>query len=236
MARLLTLDIDEFSYPGSTGVVLASVRLALEKGELVGVMGQNGSGKTTLLNLCAGELGGGGVQRKATFGDRDVSFVLQDYRASLFPWKTALANICLPARLRGEPPAAAEEDARRVAAAFRLHFDLRKRPSRLSGGEQQKVCVLRSLLEQPRVLIMDEPTSAMDYGSRLFFMRALRAELKKRGTSALLVSHSTEEALLFCDRLLVLSANGTLARELDDCQSSASYLANLKAVHDCFLD
>ena len=137
--------------------------------------------------------------------------------------------------LRGESRSEAARAAAELAAELTLPPDLERYPGQLSGGELQKLCVARALLERPRLLLLDESFSAMDYKSRLGFLQRLRKRLLATATSALLVSHSAEEAFLFCDRLLLMSGTGVIAAEIADCQSKSAYLSNLERVHAHFL-
>lgn len=231
----LSLDIKSFSFLPEGSPVLKDISFSINAGELVGVMGANGSGKSTFLYLCAGELSAQQVKRKIASGLNEIAFVYQDYRQSLFPWKTAISNICLPGIIRGQNKDDVRKKADELIKNFELEFDLNKLPSHLSGGEQQKISVLRSLLELPKLFLMDEPCSAMDYVSRLIFLKNLRKQLKVRKTATIMVSHSAEEAFLFCDRLILFSDEGTIADAISDCQSQENYLQNIRKVHEHFL-
>jgi NitT/TauT family transport system ATP-binding protein len=233
--EILSMHVEEFAYAPEAPPLLANLDLVIGQSELVGVMGPNGSGKSTLLYLVSGEISSQMVQRRLGCDESNISFVYQDYRHTLFPWKTASSNISLPGRLRGAS-SESESSIKTLVESFEISFDLGKRPFELSGGEQQKVCVIRALIEDPRLLLMDEPCSAMDYGSRLIFLRNLRTRLKDRGTACVLVSHSAEDAFVFCDRLLLLSKTGTIADMITGCPNPGTYTANIERVHAHFLE
>jgi len=234
MPSLLTIEIDRFTYNQATPGVLEGFRLGIGDGELVGLMGANGCGKSTLLQILAGDLPLAHGRMESRVGPERISFIYQDYRRSLFPWMSAAENIRLPLRIRGDL-APAEALVANLKAEFGLGYDLGKLPRLLSGGEQQKICVLRALVESPRLLLMDEVCSAMDYASRLHFLSTLRKRLKSEGTSALMVSHSAEETMLFADRVVLLAPGGRNAFEILDCQHKDDYLNHLNAIHTHFL-
>lgn len=235
MSELISLNIKSFSYDEDSLPVFQNFSFAIREGELLGVMGRNGCGKSTLLYLFSGELKGNEVELTTALGDEHIGFVFQDYRQSLFPWKTAIANICLPQKIKGIPEAQYMSKAHRLIQLFKVEFDLKKLPMKLSGGEQQKICIIRSLIESPKLFLMDEPCSAMDYGSRMIFLHNLRSELKSLRTAAVFTSHSAEDAFIFCDRLIILADDGQIAKEISDCQHSEKYYENLNEVHSYFL-
>lgn len=234
MPSLLSIEIGRFTYDGADTGILEGLKFTLEAGELVGLMGPNGCGKSTLLHLVAGDLPLRHGHIHTSLSPHEISFIYQDYRRSLFPWMSARENIRLPLRIRGANGTALSriDD---LTQEFALSYDLDRLPRLLSGGEQQKICVLRALVESPRVLLMDEVCSAMDYASRLHFLGTLRKRLKSSGTGAIMVSHSAEETLLFADRVVLLAPRGASSRELRDCQNADEYLNHIHAIHAHFL-
>lgn len=234
MPTFFRAEIDRFAYERSNTAILNDFRLEIEGGELVGLMGPNGCGKSTLLHLIARDIPLVNGRFGGSIGAGDISFIYQDYRKSLFPWKSAYENIRLPLRIRGEN-GQTEEKIALLQREFALEYDMGKLPRLLSGGEQQKICVLRALVESPKLLLMDESCSAMDYSSRLHFLTTLRKRLKSQKVAALFVSHSAEETLLFADRVVLLSARGALAAELTDCQSEEKFANHINTIHAHFL-
>ena len=235
MTPFCRAEIDHFAYDGAETSILDGVRLEIEEGKLVGLMGPNGCGKSTLLQLIAGDLPLQHGRLTGRIGTGEISFIYQDYRRSLFPWKSAYENIRLPLRIRGGK-AQSEGLIELLKQEFALGYDLRKLPRFLSGGEQQKICVLRALVESPKLLLMDESCSAMDYSSRLHFLKTLRKRLKRDKVAALCVSHSAEETLLFADRVLLLSSKGALAEELTECQCKEKFAQHINTIHARFLE
>ncbi|HZF07600.1 MAG TPA: ABC transporter ATP-binding protein [Thermoanaerobaculia bacterium] len=192
------------------------ISLDLREGETTVVIGPSGSGKSTLLRLLAGLLhprtGAVRFDGRDMVGvpteKRDVGVVFQSY--ALFPHLTVRQNIAFgltTARYRrqGHTPAEVDRRVAETAALLALEALLDRRPTELSGGEQQRVAVARALAPRPALLLFDEPLSALDARLR----RTVRADLSRLlaslGTTVLYVTHDQEEALLLADHLVVLN-------------------------------
>ncbi|MDR7434471.1 MAG: ABC transporter ATP-binding protein [Armatimonadota bacterium] len=192
-------------------VALDEVTLSIERGEFFTLLGPSGCGKTTLLRIVAGfeTPDRGSVQLEGEEitevppNRRNMGMVFQAY--SLFPNMTAEENVEFGLRVRGWPAA---ERARRVAELFDLIglSAARKRyPFQLSGGEQQRVALARALAIEPKVLLLDEPLSALDAKIRVQLREEIRAIQKRLGITTLYVTHDQEEAMAISDRVAVLS-------------------------------
>ena len=188
-----------------TRTVLDRLDLTLRPGEFVAMLGRSGSGKSTLLRALAGldhDAGGEG----ALSAPDHVSVVFQDAR--LLPWKRVLANVRL-----GLSGADAEERARTALDEVGLAGREDAWPVELSGGEQQRVSLARSLVREPELLLADEPFGALDALTRAR-MHALLARLYERHRPAvLLVTHDVDEAIALADRVVVLDG-GRIAADL----------------------
>ncbi|WP_020573942.1 ABC transporter ATP-binding protein [Actinopolymorpha alba] len=177
--------------------VLDRVDLTIEPGEFVALLGRSGSGKSTLLRALA-ELD----HDVAGEGDIDVpenrSVVFQDSR--LLPWARVLPNVVLG--LSGGPGAR----QRGVAALAEVGLAGRERawPTELSGGEQQRVALARSLVREPELLLADEPFGALDALTRIRMHGLLRELCERHRPAVLLVTHDVDEAVVLADRVLVL--------------------------------
>ena len=192
------------------------VDLRVEPGSVVAVLGPNGAGKTTLLRALAGllPLDAGRIALDGTTLDepsrgifvvpeqRPLGVVFQDYL--LFPHLDATANVAFGLRCRGVPRRNADTAARRWLERVGLGAHAHALPGRLSGGQQQRVALVRALAVEPRVLLLDEPLSALDVGTRGELRRELRALLDEFGGVRLLVTHDPLEARALADRLVIL--------------------------------
>ena len=192
-------------------VALNGVTVSVEQGEFFTLLGPSGCGKTTLLRIIAGfeepDEGEVSLEGQDITGlpphRRDMGMVFQSY--SLFPNMTAEENVEFGLRIRRRPP---QERARRVAELFELIglAHARKRyPYQLSGGEQQRVALARALAVEPRVLLLDEPLSALDAKIRVQLREEIRAIQTRLRITTVYVTHDQEEALAISDRVAVFS-------------------------------
>jgi thiamine transport system ATP-binding protein len=203
---MLTLDDLSVAYDGVPAVVEAS--LALEDGQVLAVLGPSGSGKSTLLRAVAGlepvaagrVLWDGGDLAGVPTHKRGFALMFQD--GQLFGHLTVARNVGYALRLRRTPNAAAR--VRELLALVGLEGYADRLPATLSGGERQRVALARSLAVQPRLLLLDEPLSALDAGLRERLANDLRDILRAAGTTALMVTHDQEEAFTVADRLAVM--------------------------------
>jgi len=188
-----------------------NVSLAIRKGEFVSLLGPSGSGKSTVLNMIAtllpatsGEILLDGKPLTPGRPDRTVGYVYQ--KDTLFPWRTVQENVGYGLELAGMP---VSERRRRVAAAL-AEVGLAEfgsfYPSSLSGGMRQRVSLLRTLIMEPQILLMDEPFGALDTHTKLDMHRIL-LDLWERGRQTVVfVTHDLGEALTLSDRIILLSA------------------------------
>jgi molybdate transport system ATP-binding protein len=201
-----------------------TVSLAAAPGEVLGVLGPNGSGKTTLLSAVAGltpvsaghiTLAGQVVDDAdaGTFveaSSRPVGFVFQNYR--LFPHLTVAENVSFSPRARGLGRQAARSAAAHWLGRLGLAGLAGRKPAELSGGQAQRVALARALAGEPALLLLDEPLSALDAGTRLDVQAELKRHLADFTGPCLLVTHDPLEALVLADRLVVLE-DGRIVQE-----------------------
>jgi NitT/TauT family transport system ATP-binding protein len=184
----------------------------------VGIVGRSGAGKSTLLSLVAGleqaDAGRVAVEGATSPRERLARCALMPQRDCLLPWRTALDNAALALENAGLP----RREARRRAAPMFVRLGLagseRLLPAKLAGGMRQRVAFLRTLLADKPVLLLDEPFGALDAITRAELQQWLVDALANEPRTVLLVTHDVEEALLLCDRVLVL-AGGRVAAELE---------------------
>ena len=219
MTTTKILDIDGVRKSYGAVTVLDGIRLSVAAGSRTAIVGPSGSGKTTLLRIIAGfEVPDAGT---VTVGgtclangpdavpahQRGIGFVPQD--GALFPHLTIADNVGfgLPRSLAGR--------TQRIRELMQLvSLDealLRRRPHELSGGQQQRVALARAMAQQPRLMLLDEPFSALDTGLRAATRKAVAALLAQTGITAILVTHDQAEALSFADQVAVMRA-GTLVQ------------------------
>jgi len=203
---VLTVGDLNVTYPGENGGLqaLKGVSFLLYAQEFVCVLGPSGSGKTTLLRVLAGLIKPtGGQVRFAGDQQPKISLVFQD--ANLMPWRTVIENITLPLVLQGASP----DEARARAAEWMDLVGLKgfedAWPGDLSGGMAQRVAIARSLIQDPDLLLLDEPFGALDALTREKMGTELLSLWQARRTTVLMVTHSIAEALLLSDRVLVLT-------------------------------
>jgi ABC-type nitrate/sulfonate/bicarbonate transport system ATPase subunit len=197
--------------------VIDGLSLRVDQHERVGIVGRSGIGKSTLLSLVAGleEPDGGVVSVNGETAPRARlrRCALMPQRDCLLPWRNALDNASLALENRGLP----RREARRQAAPLFRRLGLAGAeslsPAQLSGGMRQRVAFLRTLLAGKEVLLLDEPFGALDAITRAELQEWLAGVLEAEPRTVLLVSHDVEEALLLCERVVVLAA-GRVALEL----------------------
>ncbi|AVT33429.1 MULTISPECIES: ABC transporter ATP-binding protein [unclassified Plantactinospora] len=209
------------TFGGRSGSVEALRRIDLDvaEGEFLAVVGRSGCGKSTLLRLVAGLLPvTEGEIRVAdevvTRPRRDIAMVFQ--RPALLPWRSVLDNVMLPTEIFGWSKAAHRDRARELLSMVGLSEFEKRLPHELSGGMQQRVSLCRALIQQPKVLLMDEPFSALDALTREELSVELQRIHMEHSATIVFVTHSIDEAVLLADRVVVLSPRpGQIRKVLD---------------------
>jgi len=194
----------------ANSTVVKDFNLDVEQGEFVSFLGPSGCGKTTVLRMIAGfeeptagsiVIGGKDVTRLKP-NQRNIGMVFQAY--ALFPNLTVAQNIAFGLKVAGAPKAEIEKRVKEMLSLIKLP-DLGDRyPYQLSGGQQQRVALARALAPKPKVLLLDEPLSALDAKVRVSLREEIRSIQKDLGITTIFVTHDQEEALSISDRIVVM--------------------------------
>ena len=202
------LELDHVTRKFKNTVVLRDMTFAVRDGEIVSILGPSGCGKTTLLNIILGVLSptegrilcDGQDITKVQMRERGFNIVFQDY--ALFPNLDALGNILYG--LCNRPGASSDAEVGDIIDLLDLRPHLKKRISELSGGQKQRVAIARTLVLKPRLLLMDEPLSALDGMIKESIKARILAIARRFRLTTIIVTHDPEEALSLSDRIMIL--------------------------------
>lgn len=208
-----------FVYQSPDGEVeaLRDVSFDVQEGEFCSIVGPSGCGKSTLLSALAGleRLSGGSLEldgEPVCGPSRKVGFMPQ--RDQLFEWRSIWGNVTLGLTVRGENTPQRQGHVRELLKRYGLADFAQKRPSQLSGGMRQRCALIRTLAAQPKVLLLDEPFSALDYQTRLAVSADIYRIIRQEGKTALLVTHDISEAISLSDRVVVLSHRPAVVKSI----------------------
>ena len=198
-------------YPGKEGGIqaLQSIRLTVRPGEFIGILGPSGCGKSTLMRILAGFMPPSSGE--ARMDDRIIQG--PDWRRgvifqepTLYAWLDVRENIAFGLKMRKFPKEERQRLTKEYIELVGLTGFEKSKPYELSGGMKQRVCLARALVNQPDVLLMDEPFGALDALTRRNMQKLTREIREKTGSTVLLVTHDVDEALCLATRILVMSA------------------------------
>jgi spermidine/putrescine transport system ATP-binding protein len=190
--------------------VLKDITLDIKHGEFLTLLGPSGCGKTTLLRLIAGfeqpsvgKIQLDGMQMAGLPADkRPVNTVFQQY--ALFPHMTVAQNVAYGLKIKKVPKAEIQTRVREMLAMVQMEHLANRRPQDLSGGQQQRVAIARAVINRPKLLLLDEPLSALDHKLRLQMQSELKRLQREVGITFVFVTHDQEEALSMSDRIAVM--------------------------------
>ncbi|WP_408608426.1 ABC transporter ATP-binding protein [Caminicella sporogenes] len=190
-------------------MILDGINLKMQRGEIVSVLGPSGSGKTTLLNIILGlvPMDSGSVifdgvdVSNIPMKDRGFNIVFQDY--ALFPNLNAYQNIIYG--LKNRSNLISKEEVKEIIDFLELSFHLTKRIDQLSGGQKQRVALARTLVTKPKVLLLDEPLSALDGVIKETIKEKIKEITKQYNLITIIVTHDPEEALTMSDKVLIIN-------------------------------
>ena len=232
MEELLKLDNVSLTYQSETGETEAVKNLSftVNKGQFIAIIGPSGCGKTTVLSLIdglikptSGKIFFKGSEHVST--TKHIGYMLQ--RDELFAWRTIENNVFLPLEIKKINNKKNKEYAKNLIEKYGLGDFKKAYPSELSGGMRQRVALIRTLVFNPEILLLDEPFSALDYQTRLNVCNDVYSIISKENKTAILVTHDISEAISMADEVLVLSKRPAtiLARHVLDLDKSKSPLA-----------
>ena len=210
MNPILELNDVSYSYHTLDGETkaLSDITFSLAPGEFTAVVGPSGCGKSTLLTLIAGlmkpESGTMTLSGEPlTENSSKIGYMLQ--HDHLFEWRTVYRNVLLGAEINKALTPEIKEKANKLLQQYGLERFARSKPSELSGGMRQRAALIRTLLLEPELLLLDEPFSALDYQTRLTVSDDIGQIIRRSGKTALLVTHDLSEAVSLSDRVIILS-------------------------------
>lgn len=212
------LELKNVSKSFGSNVVLKDISLQIDTGEIVSILGPSGCGKTTLLNVILGltDLTSGQIffdgenLSNVSMKKRGFNIVFQDF--ALFPNLNAYENIVYG--LRNNPQASTMQEVRDLIDLLDLEKHLNKRIDELSGGQKQRVAIARTLVMKPRLLLLDEPLSALDGMIKESIKARIKQIARQFNLTTVIVTHDPEEALSLSDKVLIL--NGGLISQYAD--------------------
>ena len=195
--------------------ILKDINLEIEDGEIVSILGPSGCGKTTLLNLILGitDVDSGDIifngqnLTRVPMENRGFNIVFQDY--ALFPNLNVYQNITYG--LRNKPDISSKEEVEEMISLLGLEEHLTKRIDQLSGGQKQRVALARTMVMKPKILLLDEPLSALDGVIKESIKDKIKTIAKEFNLTTIIVTHDPEEALTLSDRVMIVN-NGTIAQ------------------------
>ena len=199
--------------------VLDDLSFTINERDFVSIIGPSGCGKSTIFNIIAGLLEPDfgtlmyrGEEIESLRGH--VGYMMQ--KDLLFPWRTVLGNVLLGLETRGVDRAKAEDKAREYIKGFGLAGFEDAYPKTLSGGMRQRVALIRTLIMDPDILLLDEPFSALDYQTRLYLEGVLKDAVEKFNKTVILVTHDIDEAVALSKRVVVLSGRPAHVKTVHD--------------------
>jgi ABC-type nitrate/sulfonate/bicarbonate transport system ATPase subunit len=194
---------------------LTDINLTIDDGEFLAILGRSGSGKSTLLRVIAGleKLTSGTVEWTGGNGSARPHTGVVFQQALLMPWLTAGENVMIAGRFAAHRKSFERSYASELLRRFELDRVPDRYPDQLSGGQAQRVAIIRAVAHRPRLLLLDEPFSALDPAIRADLQSWLATLAAELGITVVLVTHDVDEALLLASRVVLLAPDGRIRRE-----------------------
>ncbi|GHV03226.1 ABC transporter ATP-binding protein [Clostridia bacterium] len=217
--EILRLENISLTYhtPGGETPAIKDLSFYLEEGEFLSVVGPSGCGKTSILSLISGLMppSGGSIAvcgKRVTGPGADIAYMLQ--RDQLFEWRNVRGNVLLGLEIQRKRTPETVDYAESLLCKYGLKDFMRHHPRQLSGGMRQRVALIRTLATSPKLLLLDEPFSALDFQTRLSVCDDVHAIIKGEGKTAVLVTHDISEAVSMSDKIALLSARPATLKEM----------------------
>ncbi len=196
------------------GELYDNLSFEAERSAITAIFGPNGSGKSTILNILSGIVPHDGGSYEMPGLERfGLGYIFQNYRESLLPWRTNFENVALPLEIRKIPKREIRARIGKLECLLGMSFEWNRYPYELSGGQQQMLVFMRALVTEPKMLLIDEPFSALDYENNLRLRECLQAYHAAYGATVLMVTHNIEEAVHLADRILIFSKKPSAVSE-----------------------
>jgi sulfate transport system ATP-binding protein len=194
---------------------LTDINLTIDDGEFLAILGRSGSGKSTLLRVIAGleKLTSGTVEWTGGNGSARPHTGVVFQQALLMPWLTAGENVMIAGRFAAHRKSFERSYASELLRRFELDRVADRYPDQLSGGQAQRVAIIRAVAHRPRLLLLDEPFSALDPAIRADLQSWLATLAAELGITVVLVTHDVDEALVLASRVVLLGPDGRIRRE-----------------------
>lgn len=198
-------------------LAIKDLSLDIYKGEIVGIVGPSGCGKSTILSIIAGLIvpSEGNVKINEKIVDKpskNIGYMFQ--KDQLFEWRNILDNVLIGLEIQGKVTNDLKELAKEMLNNYGLGDFINSYPYQLSGGMRQRAALIRTLLLEPDLLLLDEPFSALDYQTRLAISDEIGIILKKEERTAIMVTHDIAEAISMSDRVVILSNRPGTIKEI----------------------
>lgn len=223
MDKIIEAKSISFTYPNSKKKIIADCSLSIHQGEIVSLLGPNGAGKSTLLNcLCGllepqhGEIFIEGRESKK-LGEREISAVIgyvQQYQESIFPYTVfdyVLMGRASKIGLFQRPSKEDREMAKDVLEATGISYLADSPITEISGGERQQAAIARAIVQQPKVIFFDEPTSHLDYGNQVKTLKIIN-DLRKKGFAIVMTTHTPDHCFMLGGEVVILDKNGNMIK------------------------
>ncbi|MBQ8830371.1 MAG: ABC transporter ATP-binding protein [Oscillospiraceae bacterium] len=226
-----------YQSPDGEVCAVSDVTLNIQDGEFISIVGPSGCGKSTLLSMVAGletpSSGAVYIDGEEICGtSTKIGFMPQ--RDHLFPWRTIWGNVTLGLELRRGKSTEQLNHVSELLSRYGLSGFAQKTPSQLSGGMRQRCALIRTLATDPRILLLDEPFSALDYQTRLSVSDDINTIIRSEGKTALMVTHDISESISMSDKVVVLSERPAVIKAIFDLSEFRGVSPMERRNHDRF--